>query len=112
MFSPAEGHATPAAVNRSPSPASPGHWCDRPQPPAIRALCASDAVERSALNAYGARPFAVRAALMWSSTCSITGSPAGAVAAGVVVGDAVGGGVVVAGAVAGAVVGTAVVGAA
>ncbi len=39
MFSPALVHWTPAAVSRSPSGASPGHWWERPQPPAIVWLC-------------------------------------------------------------------------
>src|SRR3954464_5219905 len=103
MFSPAEDQETPAAVKRSPSPASPGHWCDRPHPPTMSALCACEAFDRSALSVSAASPFAVRAALMWPSTASITASPAGGavVVGAVVAGAVVGGGV---GAVVGAVV--------
>src|SRR3954465_9516064 len=115
MFSPADVQETPAAVNRSPRPASPGHWCDRPQPPAIKALCACDAFDRAALNAYAGSPFAVRAALMCASTASSTTSPVGldgaAVVGSVVAGDSVVGAVVGATVAGGSVVG-AVVGAA
>src|SRR6187551_2522138 len=85
MFSPAEFHETPAAVKRSPRPASPGHWCERPQPPTISALWAAAAFDRFSFRTYGVRLFAVRAALMWASTWSITVS-AGAVVTGALVG--------------------------
>ena len=50
MFSPAEVQCTPAAVSRSPNAASPGHWCDRPQPSAITWLCAPALVIKPVLN--------------------------------------------------------------
>src|SRR5438552_2334795 len=86
MFSPADVQLTPCAVNRSPSPASPGHWWLSPQPPIINWLCRAEAFERSLLSAYAGRLFWARAALMCASTWSRIASPVTGASFGVAAG--------------------------
>src|SRR6185312_13876605 len=61
-------HDTPAAVSRSPNAASPGHWCDSPQPDAMTDVCAEALLFRPALIVNGASPCAARALLITAST--------------------------------------------
>src|SRR5262245_11314307 len=68
MFSPQAVQVTPAAVSRAPRSASPGHWWERPQPPAIVALCREALAFRPAVMVSGARPAAERAWLISAST--------------------------------------------
>src|SRR5690242_11183221 len=68
MFSPASVQWTPAAVSRAPRSGSPGHWCDRPQPPAIVELCAAALEFRPAVMVSAGRPAAERAWLMSART--------------------------------------------
>src|SRR5580693_7721126 len=68
MFSPADVQITPASVSRVPSGGSPGHWCESPQPAAIRALCAAALLSSPALSEYGGRPAWARAWLIRVST--------------------------------------------
>src|ERR1700747_3252424 len=85
MFSPAAVQWTPAAVSRAPRSGSPGHWCDRPQPPAIAELCADALASRPALMVSAGRPAAERAWLTSARTWAAalpTGGPAGCVADG------------------------------
>src|SRR6185503_14459057 len=70
MFSPADVHCTPWAVNRAPRPASPGHWWDSPQPLIMSWLWSSEALDKLVLRVSGLSPFCARAALMWASTWS------------------------------------------
>jgi hypothetical protein len=82
MFSPAEVQSTPAAVSRSPSGGSPGHWWDSPQPSAIRRLCADELACRPAVIVSAGSPAAERAWLISASTCVAAAPPwaAGALA--------------------------------
>src|SRR6516164_3898062 len=68
MFSPAAVQRTPAAVSRAPRSGSPGHWCDRPQPPAIVELCADALALRPAVTVSAGRPAAERAWLTSART--------------------------------------------
>lgn len=68
MFSPADVHDTPAAVSRSPSAASPGHWWDSPQPDAMTDVCAAALLSRPALRVSGGRPCPARAWLITART--------------------------------------------
>src|SRR5579863_9313237 len=68
MFSPAEVQSTPAAVSRSPSGGSPGHWWESPQPSAIRRLCAAELVSRPEVIVSAGSPAAERAWLISAST--------------------------------------------
>ena len=70
MFSPAAVQCTPAAVSRAPRAASPGHWWESPQPPAIVALWAEALLSRPEEIVSGARPADERAWLTSASTCA------------------------------------------
>src|SRR5258708_38525568 len=61
MFSPAAVQCTPAAVSLTPIAASPGHWCDRPQPLAMTWLCLRALVCRPVRIAYAGSPARARA---------------------------------------------------
>src|SRR5215469_16297243 len=69
MFSPAAVQLTPAAVSRLPIGDSPGHWCDSPQPSAIRRLCADELASRPEVIISAGRPAEARAWLISASTC-------------------------------------------
>src|SRR5215472_3384919 len=91
MFSPAAVQRTPAAVSRAPRLGSPGHWCDRPQPPAIVELCVDALESRPAVMVSGGRPEAERAWLTSARTwaAGLPGEvPAGLVADAAGEGDA------------------------
>src|SRR5690348_11297913 len=91
MFSPAAVQWTPAAASRAPRSGSPGHWCDRPQPPAIVELCADALALRPAVMVSAGRPAAERAWLTSARTWAAAlpdDVPAGFVAAAADVGDA------------------------
>src|SRR5919108_1921196 len=77
MFSPQAVQVTPAAVSRAPRPGSPGHWWDRPQPPAIVALCRAALASRPAVIVSGGRPAAERAWLISARTwaAGLAGEP-------------------------------------
>src|SRR4051812_20449354 len=75
MFSPAEVHGTPWALNRSPMPPSRGHWCSSPQPLIINWLCRADAFDSLRSRTYPRSPAFCRAALMSASTARSTASP-------------------------------------
>src|SRR5215472_14932417 len=84
MFSPAAVQWTPAAVSRAPRSGSPGHWCDRPQPPAILELCADALASSPAVMVSAGRPAAERAWLTSARTWAAAppeDTPAGCVAA-------------------------------
>src|SRR6185437_548001 len=81
MFSPAAVQCTPAAVSRSPIAASPGHWCESPQPSAIFRLCADELACRPEVTVSGARPAPERAWLISASTCAAAVPPWAAVGA-------------------------------
>src|SRR6201994_2954424 len=70
MFSPAAVRCTPAAVSRSPIAGSPGHWWDRPQPPAMVRLCWDALWSRPDENVSAASPAWERAWLISASTSS------------------------------------------
>jgi hypothetical protein len=70
MFSPAAVQLTPSSVSRVPSGASPGHWWDSPQPPAIRRLCAAELASRPEVIVRAGNPAAARAWLISASTCA------------------------------------------
>src|ERR1700753_773243 len=74
MFSPAAVQCTPAAVSRSPIAGSPGHWWDRPQPPAMVRLCWDALWSRPDENVRAARPAWARAWLS-RATASSAASP-------------------------------------
>src|SRR3984957_2931124 len=78
MFSPAAVRCTPAADSRAPRPGSPGHWWDRPQPPAITEVCRAALVSRPELIVKAGSPAWARAWLIRASTCwSAADCPAG-----------------------------------
>src|ERR1700761_6295537 len=69
MFSPHVVQWTPSAVSRSPIAASPGHWWESPQPPAISMLCCDELFSRPEVVVSAASPAEARAWLMSASTC-------------------------------------------
>src|ERR1700722_5585622 len=83
MFSPAAVQCTPAADSRAPRSGSPGHWCDRPQPPAITEGCRAALVSRPELTVWAACP-----AGGWPAAGAELAGAAGVGAAGVAGGAA------------------------